>query len=115
MTLHFSILLQARKLKELQDSGRAVPYAGQLGRAQQHYTVDDTLLMNRVWAEDLWPVVREKLRQRGMIVGAVPPPGSPGAAADGDPGGQRDIASFFARSEARALRLPLRWCKAMTV
>ena len=94
------VCAQARKLKELQDNGRSVPYAGQLGRAQQHYTVDDTLLMNRVWAEDLWPVVREKLRQRGVIVGAVPPPDP---AADGDPRGQRDIASFFARSEARAL------------
>ena len=94
------VCAQARKLKELQDSGRSVPYAGQLGRAQPHYTVDDTLLMNRVWTDDLWPIVREKLRQRGMIVGAVPPP--PPGSADNDPG-QRGIASFFARSDARAL------------
>ena len=83
---------QARKLKELQLRGQVVPYAGQLGRAQQHYTVDDKELMQKVWAQDLWPVVREKLRQRGLIVGAAPPPGP---AADTDPG-QRGIDSFFA-------------------
>ena len=83
---------QARKLKELQHRGQVVPYAGQLGRAQPHYTVDDKELMQTVWADDLWPIVREKLRQRGVIVGAVPPPGP---AADNDPG-QRGIASFFA-------------------
>ena len=83
---------QARKLKELQLRGQVVPYAGQLGRAQQHYTVDDKELMQKVWAQDLWPVVREKLRQRGLIVGAAPPPGP---AADTDPG-QGGIDSFFA-------------------
>ena len=84
--------VQARKLKELQVRGRAVRYAGQLGRAQQHYTVDDKELMQKVWADDLWPVIREKLRQRGVIVGATPPSGP---AADNDPG-QPVIASFFA-------------------
>ena len=83
--------MQARTLKELQVRGQAVPYAGQLGRAQQHYTVDDRELMQKVWAEDLWPVVREKLRQRGVIVGAVPPPDP---IADNDPC-QRGIDSFF--------------------
>ena len=86
-----SVYEQARKLKELQCRGQVVPYAGQLGRAQQHYTMDDKELMQKVWTEDLWPVVREKLRQRGVIVGAAPPPGP---AADSDPG-QRGIASFF--------------------
>ena len=85
-------LCQARKLKELQNRGQYVPpYAGQLGRAQQHYIVDDKELMNRVWTEDLWPVMREKLRQRGVIVGAVPPPGP---AANNGPG-QRCLQSFF--------------------
>ena len=84
--------MQARKLKELQVRGRAVRDAGQLGRAQPHYTVDDKELMQKVWAEDLWPVIREKLRQRGVIVGATPPSGP---AADGD-SGQPGIASFFA-------------------
>ena len=55
--------------------------------------------MHRVWAEDLWPVVREKLRQRGVIVGAVPPPGP---AAENDPG-QRRLHSFFGKGLRRAL------------
>ena len=87
--------MQARKLKELQVRGQVVSYAGQLGRAQQHYTVNDKELMQKVWAEDLWPVIREKLRQRGVIVGAVP---LPCPAADSDPG-QRSIASFFANTD----------------
>lgn len=83
--------MQARKLKDLQARGEVVPYAGQLGRAQQHYTIGDRELMQKVWAEDLWPVVREKLRQRGVIVGGVPPLGP---RSDNDPG-QRRLQSFF--------------------
>ena len=94
---YFALLsyVQARKLKELQVGGQVVPYAGQLGRAQQHYTVNDKELMQKVWAEDLWPVIREKLRQRGVIVGAV---SLPCPAADSDPA-QRSIASFFANTD----------------
>ena len=47
--------------------------------------------MHRVWVEDLWPVIREKLRQRGVVDGVVPPPGP---AADND-AGQRRIQAFF--------------------
>ena len=67
-----------------------------LGRAQQHYTVDDKVLMNRVWKADLRPVVREKLLQRGLIIGTTLPPSGPAAV-------QQGIASFFARSGAHTL------------
>ncbi len=43
-------------MKELQSSGGAARYAGQIGRAQFHYTVADRPLMQRVFDEDLWPV-----------------------------------------------------------
>ena len=66
-----------------------------LGRAQQHYTVDDKVLMSRVLTEDLWPVVR-KLLQRGLIVGTA-------LSLSGSFTDQRGIASFFASSEAHAL------------
>ena len=98
-------------MKQLQERGDVVRYHGQIGRAQTHYTVDDYPLMRRIFAQDLWPILKEivcfvfthcrnlsvaslllpvplasmsharvranafaqeKLRQRGIYVGAVP-------------------------------------------
>ena len=50
---------EAAKMKQLQERGDAVRYHGQIGRSQTHYTVDDFPLMRRVFAEDLWPILKE--------------------------------------------------------
>jgi hypothetical protein len=52
-------LFEAAKMKQLQERGDAVRYHGQIGRSQTHYTVDDFPLMRRVFAEDLWPILKE--------------------------------------------------------
>ena len=46
-------------MKQLQEQGGAVRYHGQIGRSQTHYTVDDFPLMRRVFAEHLWPILKE--------------------------------------------------------
>ena len=46
-------------MKQLQERGDAVRYHGQIGRAQTHYTVDDFPLMRCVFAEHLWPILKE--------------------------------------------------------
>ena len=52
-------LYEAAKMKQLQEQGGAVRYRGQIGRSQTHYTVEDFPLMRRVFAEDLWPILKE--------------------------------------------------------
>ena len=48
-----------RLLKRLQEQGGAVGCRGQIDRSQTHYTVEDFPLMRRVFAEDLWPILKE--------------------------------------------------------
>ena len=54
-----SLQVEAAKMKRLQERGDAVRYHGQIGGSQTHYTVDDFPLMRRVFAEDLWPILKE--------------------------------------------------------
>ena len=49
-------------MKDIGD--RPALYAGQLGRAQPHYTESDRPIMEKCWVEDAWPVLREKLKHR---------------------------------------------------
>ena len=46
-------------MKQLHEHGGAVRYHGQIGRSQTHYTVGDYPLMQRVFAESLWPILQE--------------------------------------------------------
>ena len=46
-------------MKQLSERADAARYHGQIGRSQTHYTVDDHLLMRRVFFEDLWPILQE--------------------------------------------------------
>ena len=59
-------------MKQLRERGDPARYHGQIGRSQTHYTVDDYPLMQRVFEESLWPILQEKLRQKGVRVGAAP-------------------------------------------
>ena len=52
-------LYEAAKKKQLQELGNAGRYRGQIDRSQTHYTVEDYPLMRRVFAEDLWPILKE--------------------------------------------------------
>ena len=52
-------LYEAAKKKQLQELGNAGRYRGQIDRSQTHYTVEDFPLMRRVFAEDLWPILKE--------------------------------------------------------
>ena len=51
--------LEAAKMKQLLERGDAARYHGQIGRSQTHYTVEDYPLMQRVFAENLWPILQE--------------------------------------------------------
>ncbi len=62
----FATLVYSRKLKALGE--QPAVYAGQIGRAQPHYTEADRALMDACWREDAWPVLREKLKQKGLAV-----------------------------------------------
>ena len=62
----FATLLYSRKLKSLGE--QPAVYAGQIGRAQPHYTEADRALMEACWREDAWPVLRKKLKQKGVAV-----------------------------------------------
>ena len=59
MSINVISLYEAAKMKQLQERGDAVRYHGQIGRAQTHYTVEDFPLMRSVFAEDLWPILKE--------------------------------------------------------
>lgn len=60
VSLHFSVLMQARKTKLLQQRNEQVPFVGQINRAQPHYTVSDRDLMTQVFNDDLWPILKDR-------------------------------------------------------
>ena len=62
----FATLLYSRKLKSLGE--QPAVYAGQIGRSQPHYTEADRTLMEACWREDAWPVLKEKLKQKGVAL-----------------------------------------------
>ena len=55
----YILVIEAAKMKQLQERGDVARYHGQIGRSQTHYTVDDFPLMRRVLSEDLWPILQE--------------------------------------------------------
>ena len=93
----FSTLFYSRKLKALGE--QPAVYAGQIGRAQPHYTEADRALMEVCWREDAWPVLKEKLKQKGVAlprVESLPLDGPVAAAAAAAPQRQMQIGEFFA-------------------
>ena len=89
----FAILLWSRKLKAL---GTQPPtYAGQLGRAQVYYDEKDRALMVSCFEEDAMPMIREKLKHRGVVVGAG---GARAIQAAATPPPKKCIQDYFAKA-----------------
>ena len=89
----FAILLWSRKLKAL--GAQPPTYAGQIGRAQAYYSEADRPLMRACFEEDALPIVVERLRHKGVLVGAG---GARAIQAAATPPPKKCIQDYFAKA-----------------